>query len=190
MLHIPISVSSPLAKAHKRCSLASGCTLLLAGSIADVIGSRTINILGTFVLGIFILASGLAKTGIELILFRAIQGIGVAMCFPTAVSILSTAFPYGRVRNIAFGCLGLGTPLGFAIGIILEGCFESVGIGWRAGFYVCAAVTLTLCSVNFWYLPLEHRDEIVIWSRLRTDIDWIGVILSSTSMGLLSYSLS
>ena len=163
--------------------------MLLAGAIADVVGSQTINILGTLLLGVFILASGLSRTGIELILFRALQGIGVAMCFPTAVSILSAAFPYGRARNIAFGCLGLGTPLGFAIGIILEGYFESMAIGWRTGFYVCAAVTSTLCLVNFRYLP-HHNKEKINWSKLRIEVDWVGVILSSTSMGLLSYSLS
>lgn len=112
------------------------------------------------------------------------------MCFPTAVSILSTAFPYGRARNIAFGCLGLGTPLGFAIGIILEGGFEALGIEWRVGFYLCAAVTLTLCLVNFWYLPQDQQHAKIIWSSLRTEVDWVGVILSSTSMGLLSYTLS
>lgn len=170
--------------------LASGCTLLLAGAVADVVGNRVINLAGTFFLGAFILASGLAKTGIALIMFRASQGIGVAMCFPTAVSILSTAFPGGRVRNIAFGCLGLGTPLGFAIGILLEGCFESVGVGWRPGLYLCAAVTMTLFAVNAWFLPRDQRDEKIDWSRMRTDVDWIGVIISSTSMALLSYSLS
>lgn len=170
--------------------LACGCTLLLAGAIADVVGSRPINLLGTVVLGAFILAAGLARTGFQLIMFRAFQGLGVAMCFPTAVSILSSSFPSGRVRNIAFGCLGLGTPSGFAIGILLGGCFASIGVGWRLGFYLCAAVTLSLFAINFWCLPRQHRQNGILWSRLKTDIDWMGVTISSTSMGLLSYSLS
>lgn len=175
---------------HNISRLACGCTLLLAGAIADVVGSRPINLLGTFVLGAFILAAGLARTGIQLIMFRAFQGIGVAMCFPTAVSILSAAFPSGRVRNVAFGCLGLGTPLGFAVGILLGGCLESIGVGWRLGFYMCAAVTISLLAVNFWSLPRQHQQDRILWSRLKTDIDWMGVAISSTSMGLLSYSLS
>lgn len=135
------------------------------------------------------LASGLAKTGLQLIIFRAFQGIGVAMCFPTAVSILSAAFPNGRVRNIAFGCLGFGMPLGFAIGILLGGWFGTVTVGWRPGFYLCAAMTMILFAVNYLGLPHENRREGIRWGKLKADIDWMGVIISSTSMGVLSYSL-
>ena len=142
--------------------------MLPSGAVADVVGSRAINLLGTFTLSVFILASGLATSGSQFIVFRAFQGIGVAMCFPTAVSMLSAAFPNGKVRNIAFGCLGLGTPLGFAIGILFGGWFESTSIGWRPGFYIAAAVTMALFAVNCWALPKEHRKEGVVWSRLKT----------------------
>lgn len=54
--------------------LTTGCTLILAGSIADLVGSRSIFILGCFLQGIFVLACGLARTGIQLIMFRAMQG--------------------------------------------------------------------------------------------------------------------
>ena len=112
------------------------------------------------------------------------------MCFPTSVSILSAAFPEGRLRNIAFGCLGFGTPLGFAVGILVGGWFETTSIGWRAAFYWTAAITMALFVVNCWCLPFEERKEGVVWIRLKTDVDWIGVLISSVSMGLLSYSLA
>ena len=170
--------------------LTCGCTLILSGAVADVVGNRTINLVGTFGLGVFILAMGLAESGLHLIIFRAFQGLGFAMCFPTSVSILSAAFPRGRVRNIAFGCLGLGTPLGFAIGILFGGWFESTSIGWRPGFYLTAAITMILFAINCWCLPSERQKEGVVWSRLKEDIDWIGVLISSISMGLLSYSFA
>ena len=179
-----------MSGADRKNRLACGCTLLLAGAIADIVGNRTINLLGTFVLSSFILASGLARTGLQLIIFRAFQGIGVAMCFPTAVSVLSAAFPSGRMRNIGFSCLGLGTPIGFAIGILLGGWFGSISVGWRVGFYLSAVLTMMLFAINCWCLPNEHRKEAVVWSRLRTEIDWIGVLISSISMGLLSYCLA
>lgn len=82
--------------------LTAGCLLIAAGSIADVMGSRMIFIAGCALQGIFVLACGLAKTGIQLILFRAMQGISVAMCLPTAVSIVTTAFQQGQRRNLGF----------------------------------------------------------------------------------------
>lgn len=81
-------------------SLTTGCLLILAGSIADVVGSRTVFLVGCFVQGVFVLACGLAKTGIQLIVFRSMQGIAVSMCLPTAVSIITTAFQHGRLRNL------------------------------------------------------------------------------------------
>lgn len=153
-------------------------------------GNRTINLIGTFVSSVFILAAGLAKSGLHLIIFRAFQGIGISMCFPTSVSILSASFPSGSARNIAFACLGFGTPLGFAIGILVGGWFESTLIGWRPGFYWTAAVNMMLFTVNCWCLPHERRKESVIWRRLKRDIDWVGILISSISMGLISYSLA
>lgn len=164
--------------------------MLLAGSLADIVGNRVINLLGTLVLGIFILASGLARTGIQLILFRAFQGIGVAMCFPTAVSILSATFPSGRRRNIGFASLGLGTPLGFSVGLLLGGVSESAAVGWRLGIYICAGFTIILFAVNFSCLPQDRPKEAMTWARFATEIDWIGVLISSTSLGLMSYVLA
>ena len=80
--------------------LTLGCLLILAGSIADVVGSRTVFLIGCFLQGIFVLACGLATTGIQLIIFRLLQGFAVSMCLPTAVSIITTAFPHGRLRNL------------------------------------------------------------------------------------------
>ena len=80
--------------------LTAGCLLILAGSIADVVSSRKVFLLGCFLQGIFVLGCGLAQTGIQLIMFRAMQGITVSMCLPTAVSIITTAFQPGRQRNL------------------------------------------------------------------------------------------
>ena len=59
-------------------ALTSGTCLLLAGAIADVIGTRAINLTGCFFIAVFILGSGFSQTGIQLVLFRAMQGIGGA----------------------------------------------------------------------------------------------------------------
>ena len=49
---------------------------LTAGAVADVVGSRPVFLTGCLFLACcFVLACGLARTGIELIMFRAMQGI-------------------------------------------------------------------------------------------------------------------
>lgn len=49
-------------------------------------------------------------------MFRAMQGIAVALCLPTSVGILTNAVESGKRRNVGFACMGLGQPLGFSAG--------------------------------------------------------------------------
>lgn len=169
------------------CSLANGCCLLLAGSMADFMGNRMINLAGCFLLGAFILACGVAQTGIQIILFRTFQGIATSMCIPTAFSILTDAMPTGKRRNIGFACLGLGQPLGFSMGLVLGGLFQGSSLGWRFGYYLCAGISMVLTLVNFFKLPKDAVREPISWRRLRSEIDWLGILLSSSCLGIISY---
>lgn len=157
------------------------------GSMADLVGNRKINLSGCFLLGLNTLACGLARTGLQLVIFRTFQGIVVSMCLPTAFSILTEVFSSGKRRNVGFACLGLGQPLGFSFGLVLGGVFEESPVGWRFGYYLCAGVTTALAAVNWLWLPQDRRREQLSWNRLANKIDWIGVILSSAGFGLFSY---
>ncbi|KAJ5378643.1 hypothetical protein N7509_011762 [Penicillium cosmopolitanum] len=172
-------------------SLSNGCCLLLAGSLADFIGNRPINLIGCFLMGVFILACSVAKTGIQLILFRTLQGVGTSMCLPTAFSILTDTMPIGKRRNIGFACIGLGQPLGFSVGLVFGGVFQaSATLGWRFGYYLCAGASFILMAVNYFKLPKDRPREPVTFHRLQTEIDWIGIILSSACLGIISYVFS
>ena len=169
-------------------SLTSGSCLLFAGSVADVVGSRPIYLAGCFFLACFSLACGLARTDIELIMFRAMQGIALALCLPTSVGILTNTVPNGKSRNIGFACLGLGQPLGFSVGLVLGGVFVDT-IGWRAGWYICAAVVFGLLLVGLKTIPVDSLTQPPSWRRLRSDIDWVGVAIATTCLALLAYVL-
>ncbi|KLJ09756.1 hypothetical protein EMPG_14817 [Blastomyces silverae] len=170
--------------------LTCGCTLLLSGSIGDLIGSRTVYLTGSLLLAAFTLACGLARTGIQLIMFRAISGIAISMCLPTAVSIITTSFPTGRGRNIAFGCLGAAQPVGFSIGISLGGVLVDT-IGWRYGFYIVTCATAPFFLLALWGIPKDPRKTApVTRQRLVSEIDWVGNVLISASLGMFSYSFA
>lgn len=110
-------------------ALTCGCTLLVLGSIADVVGSRIMYLTGCVLQSIFTLACGLARNGLQLILFRALAGIAISFCLPSAVSIITNTFPPGQRRNISFASMGAGQPVGFTIGLALGGVFSD-SIGW------------------------------------------------------------
>lgn len=139
---------------------------------------------------IFTLGCGFARTGPQLIGFRALLGVAIAMCLPTAVSIVTHTFPAGKRRNIAFACLGAGQPLGFSVGLLLGGLFADT-IGWRWGYYLSAIINIILFAASLWGLPRQQNEQgPASWQRLWREIDWIGAILISASLGLLSYVLA
>ncbi|CZR49678.1 uncharacterized protein FPRO_14843 [Fusarium proliferatum ET1] len=141
--------------------LATASTLLLAGAIADVAGPR------------------------------ALQGLAAALHFSTSVALVTLGQPQGRERNLSFACLGLSQLLGFSASLILGGILVDT-IGWRSGWYLCGGMTLLLFALGLWSLPksIETISTQAKWQNIKTRVDWVGGLLSSSSMSLLTYFLA
>ena len=171
-------------------ALSAGCLLLIFGAVADVVGAKLVWVTGSFLYVFFTVAVGLSKTGVQLILFRTCLGVAIAMCLPTAVSLITNTFPRGKWRNIAFASNGMGQPLGYSVGLILGGVFTDT-IGWRWSFFVSAIINFTISMSAIWVLPSVYRPSDKPWNRrLIEDIDWVGAVLLSTALGILLYVLA
>jgi MFS family permease len=175
-------------------SLTSGAALLIAGAVTDIIGARHVEVFGISLLGAFILACGFAQTGIQLIVFRALQGIALAMHIPASVSIIATAVPAGRSRNIGFGCLGLSLPLGYSFGMVTSGIMIEK-IGWQSGFYLSGGVILLAAAVSWVTLPkvkgaAEGLRFAQLVKKLGKEVDWVGGVIAGSGLALLSYVLA
>lgn len=125
----------------------------------------------------------------QLIIFRALAGIAISFCLPSAVSIITSTFPEGRRRNIAFASMGGGQPIGFSLGLTLGGVLSD-SIGWRWGFYIAAIINTVILGLAMYGLPKKYPKESITWTRLTSDIDWIGALISSVSLALLSYAFA
>ena len=169
-------------------ALSAGCTLLIFGSVADLVGSKPIWLLGASLYIAFTIACGLAKTGIQLIIFRTMLGVAISMCLPSAVSITTKSFPRGKRRNIGFACMGMGQPIGYAAGLLFGGVFVDT-IGWRWGYYLSAIINALIVAGAVWGLP-DVEPRATLWKQLITDIDWVGAVSLSLSLGMLSYVLA
>ncbi|KAF5022195.1 hypothetical protein F66182_5782 [Fusarium sp. NRRL 66182] len=157
--------------------LATASTLLLAGALADVLGPR--------------LACGFVQYGKELVALRALQGVALALHLSSSVALVTRILPRGRGRNLSFACLGLSQPLGFSFGLVLGGVLVET-IGWRSGWYLYGGINLVLSAVGFWSLPESEplgTFQNVICSTA-AKVDWLGTLLASASMALLSYFLA
>jgi MFS family permease len=105
------------------------------GRIADIFGRKTFFVAGLSIIVISSLLCSISSSVYMLIASRAIEGIGSAMIFGTAVAILTAAFPLkerGKVLGINVAIIYLGLSSGpFLGGIITE------NIGWR---YIYAGI--------------------------------------------------
>lgn len=171
--------------------LAAGTCLLLAGSVADVVGNKAVNMAGSSLGTVLALACGLSRNGGEIIAFRALQGITYAMITPSAISIISTNIEEGRPRNLGFAFMGFANPLGFCFGLVLGGVFTDT-VGWRAAFYFASAATGALFLLSIWALPRDVRPEteLSVWQQLRSEVDCVGVVLASSALAMFSYVLA
>lgn len=147
-------------------------------------------LLGCFLQCLFTSACGFAQTGTQLIVFRALSGIAASFCLPAAVSIIYDTFPAGPWRNAAFASIGGGQPVGFSIGLVGGGILSNT-VGWPWGFHIVALTNTFVLLLAAWQLPVKSDHAIpVSWRRLAFDIDWIGALIASISLALLSFVLA
>jgi MFS family permease len=144
---------------------------------------------GSALQSVFTVACGLSRTGGQLIVFRGFAGVASSFCLPSAVSIITSTFPVGKRRNIAFAFMGGGQPIGFSIGLTLGGVFAET-IGWQWGFHIAAIVNSVIFFLALWGLPKSNDQQSITWSRVVNEIDWVGATVASTSLALLSYVLA
>jgi MFS family permease len=173
--------------------LTSGAALLIAGSIADIVGAKPVELAGITLMGLFALLCGFALTGAQLVAFRALQGVALAMHLPSSVSIITGAVPSGRARNLGFACLGFSQPLGFAVGLVLSGLMIE-RLGWRSGFYLSGACTLATAIAAIWTIPKlklsNSEGSLALAKKVCSEIDWIGGLISSGGLAILAYVLA
>jgi EmrB/QacA subfamily drug resistance transporter len=108
--------------------------VLSLGRLADIYGRKRMYNIG---FGVFTVGSalcGFAGTGLTLILYRVIQGIGAALLVANSFAILSEAFPANE-RGKAFGMNSIVWGIGSVLGIILGGFIVSYA-SWRLIFLI------------------------------------------------------
>ncbi|TDZ38365.1 putative MFS-type transporter [Colletotrichum spinosum] len=173
-------------------SLAAGCLLLIFGAVADVVGAKRMWLTGSYLYAVFTVAVGLARTGVQLIFFRTVLGVSISMCLPTGMSFVTSTFNKGGWRNAAFSMIGIGFPLGYAVGLVLGGVFADT-VGWRWAYHMSALINVCLSTAAVWSLPKGRKtdDGERGWrERLGGDVDWVGAVIVSVALGLLLYVLA
>jgi MFS family permease len=125
--------------------LGYGGFVLLGGRAADLFGRRRMFLLWLAVFIGFSGLGGLATNGWMLIVARFVTGVSAGFLTPASLSIITTSFAPGEVRNralLVYGGVGAG---GFTLGMVAGGLLTA--LGWRWVFFapvLFASVLLVL----------------------------------------------
>eukprot|EP00897_Mesotaenium_endlicherianum_P007666 jgi/Mesen1/6928/ME000036S06256 len=107
---------------------------------------------GALVWGIATSAVGFAVTYFQVVVARALNGVGLALVIPAIQALVADSAP-PEARGVAFGWLQLvsnvGSILGGACGVLFAG-HRMLGMdGWRAAFHLVAAVSYAVAALLY-----------------------------------------
>ncbi|MEV4560999.1 MFS transporter [Kitasatospora sp. NPDC049285] len=137
-------------------TLTFGGLLLLGGRAGDILGRRRVFIVGVLLFGLASLLGGFAQNGGMLLAARALQGIGGAICSPTAFALIATNFKEGPERNRAFGVFSAVAGSGAAIGLLAGGLLTEY-LNWRWVFFVNVPIAALIAYAAPRYINESDR---------------------------------
>jgi MFS transporter, Spinster family, sphingosine-1-phosphate transporter len=159
------------------------------GVLGDLRSRRAVITVGVLLWSAFTLASGFATGFGQLLLCRALVGMGAAAFSAAAQSLTADFFPV-RGRAVALGILAAGIMLGGVSGIWLGGRLE-VAYGWRHAFmavsvpgFVLALLTARLRDPGRDQPPVPLRSALrELHLGARSFVRQFGPLLASVAIG-------
>src|ERR1700746_2414525 len=163
-------------------ALAFGGLLLLGGRLSDLVGRRTMLIIGLVGFAAASALGGAATSFAVLVIGRGAQGAFGALLAPAALSTLTVTFTDPAERGRAFGVYGAIAGAGGAVGLLLGGLLTEY-LSWRWCLYVNVVLAVVAVTGAVRLLAPQPRDPSV-------RIDWPGTVLVVAGLAALVYGLS
>ena len=160
--------------------LTSTTTVPIYGKLADLYGRKPMFLFGS---GLFLLGSilcGTAQSMEQLIIFRAIQGLGAGAVMPIVLTIIGDIFALeerARVQGLFSGVWGIASVVGPALGGVIVDHFS-----WRWVFYI--NVPFGLVSAVLLALYLKENVE-----RKKQSLDYFGTLALTGSIVALLFAM-
>ena len=155
--------------------------LLLGGSLGDHFGRKRIYAIGVTLFALASMWCGLAPNVGQLIVARAVQGIGGALLVPGSLAIISASFSEDE-RGQAIGTWSGSTAITTALGPVMGGWLIE-HVSWRAVFFLNLPLAIVVLLLVFRFVP-ESRDE-----EETGKLDLVGAVLATVSLGAIVYGL-
>ncbi len=127
-------------------SLLQAITTPMWGWWNDKHSRKKVLAFGCLLWGVFTLLMAFSVNFIQLILYRAITGIGLAVIIPTTQSVVADYVPPAK-RGKAFGWLGLTQILGIIAGTMFIAIFVNIPSDWRSVFIIWGIISIVLAGL-------------------------------------------
>ncbi len=161
-------------------ALAFASLMLVSGSLGDLLGRKTVMLVGV---GVFIagsIVSALAKDPTVLIIGRVVMGVGAAGSEPGTLSMIRHVYPERQRRARALGAWaavsGLALAAGPVIGGVLVGLWSWRAIFWFNVLFGGAALIIALVA-----LPNNAPE-------LHAPLDVVGFVLSTVALATATFA--
>lgn len=147
------------------------------GKLADLYGRKPAYLaaIATFLAGSGL--AGMSQDMIQLIGFRAVQGLGGGGLMVGAMALIAELVP-PRQSGRVMGLFGTMMPLAFIAGPLLGGLFTE-RLSWRWAFYVNIPVGVAALLLIGFAVRVEPR-------RIKARIDYLGALLLTSGLVALS----
>jgi EmrB/QacA subfamily drug resistance transporter len=161
--------------------LALAAVIPVTGWAARRLGARRLYLVTVALFTIGSVLCGLARSADELIVFRALQGLGGGMVLPVGQIILArTAGPRNMTRVMSF--IGIPTVLAPIIGPTLGGLMLET-VGWRWIFFVNAPVGVAAMIAGWRLIPRGRAED-------AGPLDVLGLVTVAAGVVGLTYGLA
>ncbi|QDZ41966.1 MFS transporter [Corynebacterium sp. sy039] len=157
--------------------------LLLSGRLGSYLGLRKLFISGVSIFTLGSLLCALSHTPLQLILARAIQGLGAALILPQSMTIIAHVFP-AHQRGKAMGIWGAVAGVGSLIGPLAGGAILE-WTSWHWIFLVNVPVGIIAVILTARWVPALTPDP----THSSQAMDIPGSLLSILGLGLTVYGL-
>ena len=160
--------------------LAVAVLIVTAGRLGDIVGPRTMFLIGLTVFTAGSLLCALADSPTQLITFRAVQGIGAALLTPQPMTLMMAMFPPEK-RGVAGTVWGISAGVAAAVGPTLGGLLVTWQ-GWPWIFYINIPVGILAFVLTLVFVPNLRPAG-------RLSLDLVGVVLASLGFSAFTFGL-